>query len=131
MAKPRKKYRSRTRQPFPFEIDGVDFTTVRRVPGAAFVDFIRTVADLQEQGGKDINAIAELGTNIHEMFSSVMEPEEFSRFWKWARSPDGADFETLIEVLSDMVAEDTDRPTKRPSPSGRGPQNTGATSTGD
>lgn len=131
MAKTRKKYRSRTRQPFLFEIDEVEFATLRRIPGATFVDFIRTVSDLQDRGNRDINALAELGDTIHEMFSSVMEPEEFSRFWKWARSPEGCDFETLVEVISDMVADDTDRPTKRPSPSGRGPQNTGDTSTDD
>lgn len=129
MPQPRRKFKSRTRQPFLFEIDGVDFQTTRRISGAMFVDFIRLVQGMQ--GGQSVEDAAELGSLIHEMFQSVMEPEEFGRFWKWARSEDGPDFETLVEVLSEMVAEDTDRPTKRSSPSGRGPQTTGATSTGD
>jgi hypothetical protein len=126
----RKKYQSRAKQPYLFEVDGVDFDTVRRIPGASFVDFIRQLRGFQD-GGRSIEAVGELGANIYEMFDSVMEPEEFGRFWKWAKSPDGPDFEMLVEILSDMVADDTDRPTGRPSRSGRGPRSTGATSTDD
>lgn len=130
MAKGRRKFKSRTKQPFLFEIDGADFATVRRVSGAIFVDFIRLLKRIKGEG-RDIEDVAELGDQIHEMYSSVMEPEEFDRFWKWARSPDGCDFETLVEVLSEMVADDTDRPTRRPTRSAPGPQSTGATSTED
>jgi hypothetical protein len=130
VASTRKKFQSRTKRPFLFEIDGVDFATTRRIPGATFVDFIRLLQGMTE-GDRNIEAVGELGDTMHEMFSSVMEPEEFSRFWKWARSTDGPDFETLVEVLSEMVSDDTDRPTGRPSPSGRGPQRTGPTSTDD
>lgn len=131
MAKPRRKFQSRTKKPFLFEIDGAEFETVRRVSGAMFVDFIRLLQGMQDGSGRDITAVAELGTTIHDMFGSVMEPEEFDRFWKWARSPDGCDFEMLVEVLSEMVADDTDRPTKRPTPSGSGPRSTGPISTED
>lgn len=129
MANTPRKFKSRSRQPFYFEIDGTSFETTRRISGAMFVDFIRLLQGVQNGGATRMADAAELGSTVHDMFSSVMEPEEFDRFWKWARSPDGCDFETLIEVISEMVAEDTERPTKRPSPSGRGPQRTGATST--
>lgn len=129
MAKTRRKFKSRTRQPFLFDIDGAEFETTRRISGAMFVDFIRLLQGLQGGGATRMEDAAELGATIHEMFSSVMEPEEFSRFWKWARSPDGCDFETLVEVVSEMVAEDTDRPTKPRPPSAGGPRRTGTTST--
>lgn len=134
MAKARRKFKSRTKQPFLFDIDGAEFETTRRISGAMFVDFIRMLQGIQGSrngAGPDLDMLTELGATIHDMFASVMDPEEFDRFWKWARSPDGCDFETLVEVLSEMVADDTDRPTKRPSPSGRGPRRTGATSTED
>lgn len=130
MAKARRKFKSRTKQPFLFEIDGADFETTRRISGAMFVDFIRLIQSMKD-GGRSIDDVAELGASIHDMFASVMEVEEFDRFWKWARSPEGCDFETLVEVLSEMVADDSDRPTRRPSSSGRGPRNTGPTSTED
>lgn len=133
MAKARRKFKSRAKQPFLFEIDGAEFETARRISGAMFVDFIRLLQGFEGGGGSriDIGMLTELGDTVHGMFESVMEPEEFSRFWKWARSPDGCDFETLIEVMSEMVADDTDRPTKRPTPSGSGPRTTGDISTED
>lgn len=130
MAQTRKKYQSRTKKPFLFEIDGMDFETVRRVPGPLFVDFVRGMGAMGE-GERDVGVVADLMQSVREMFQMVMEPEEFSRFWKWGKTADGPDFELLVEVLSDMVADDTDRPTARPSRSARGPQRTGPTSTED
>ncbi len=130
MAKARRKFTSRTNQPFLFEIDGADFATVGRVPGAMFVDFIRLLQRIKGEG-RNVEDVAEVGDTIYDMYSCVMEPEEFDRFWKWARSPEGCDFETLIEVVSEMVAEDADRPTKRPTRSAPGPRPTGPTSTED
>jgi hypothetical protein len=129
VASTRKKFQSRQKRPFLFEIDGNDFETARRVPGATFVELIRLLPSLDSMGTKDMSVVGHLGDSIREVFEMVMEPEEFERFWKFARSPDGPDFETLFEVLGEMVADDTDRPTGRPSPSGRGPRRTGATST--
>lgn len=132
MAKERRSFKSRTKQPFLFDIDGAEFETTQRISGAMFVDFIRLIQNVRGTGSRvSFEDLAEFGDNIHEMFESVMAPEEFSRFWKWARSPDGCDFETLVEVLSEMVSDDTDRPTAPPRPSGSGRRKTGATSTDD
>jgi len=127
---PRRKYQSKTKRPFLFEIDGAEFATMSRVPGVRFVEFVELLPQLQGEQ-RNIAAVGELGSMVRGMFESVMEPEEFERFWKWAKTSEGPDFETLFEVLSDMVADDSDRPTGRPARSPRGPGRTGDTSTED
>ena len=111
----RLRFTSRPRQSFVIEIDGAEFAIARRVPGITFMEFITSFREVQERGDdSDMVALGGMAAQVREMFEAVMEPEEFQRFWKWARSPDGPEFDVIVEVLSSLVAQDTDRPTKRP-----------------
>lgn len=111
-----REYTSKRRQ-VTFALDGAEFT----VPGGIL---LLDLVDLAELGNADevsAEAIAAVGSFFRQALGA-----EYERFHVHCREH-GTDNGTLLEIITDLVADSGGFPTQLPSPSAGGPASTGTT----
>lgn len=103
-------------KPAEFELDGVEWT----VPGVNLLDLLELagVADLDADSPEGLAAIADLFRNIMG--------EQYGAFKAHCRNHN-TKADTLLDILTGLIEDASDRPTKRPSDSADGPPTTGRT----
>lgn len=118
------------RKPILVEIDGEEFT-MQPVPGMVFKDFL-TLSMRPDPDDPVVKRKKDLDETeaLFEIFRQCMDDHEYDRFAKFARSSEGPDLLTLVEVVQGVVeASAAGFPTSPPSPSspGQTPAGTGST----
>lgn len=108
-------------EPVDFELNGETFNCKRAIQGAVILEFV-SKAD-SESGGEAAGA-------LWNLFSDVMEPDEYKRFHDYVNGEDIIiEMTTIGEIAAWLIEEYTSRPTTGSESSDTGQLNSGPTST--
>lgn len=97
--------------PLTFDLGGETFTCYPEVQGKTILDIMRTAAVSDEDARGLLMAVS-----MTDFFEKVMPPEEYERFSQLMEDPKRiVPMDTLSEIMSWLIEEYTERPTKQPS----------------
>lgn len=105
-----------------FDLDGVTFTGDGSINMLDLSEFARLATQ-----GADTENPASVAI-LADLFVSLLGETEYQRFRTHCRR-NGTAPDVLIAIIGDMAAQESDRPTSRPSDSSDGPQSVPATQT--
>jgi hypothetical protein len=95
-------------EPLTFDLGGEEFMCYPEVQGKTILDIMRIAAD----GDEDTRGVL-MAVSVLDFFEKVMPPEEHERFAKLMEDPKRiVPMDTLSEIMSWLIEEYTDRPTK-------------------
>jgi hypothetical protein len=113
-ATPKKRHKSfnvidiDTAEPLTFDIGGEEFSCYPEVQGKTILDVMRNAAE----GDEDTRGVL-MAISVLDFFKKVMPPEEYERFNKLMEDEKRiVPMDTLSEIMSWLIEEYTDRPTK-------------------
>jgi hypothetical protein len=95
-------------EPLTFDLGGEEFTCYPEIQGKAILDIMRTAAE----GDADTRGVM-MAVSVLDFFEKVMDASEYERFNKLMEDPKRiVPMDTLSEIMSWLIEEYTDRPTK-------------------
>jgi hypothetical protein len=91
-----------------FDIGGEEFNCYPEVQGKTILDIMRVAAE----GDEDTRGVL-MAVSVLDFFKKVMPPSEFERFEKLMEDEKRiVPMDTLSEIMSWLIEEYTDRPTR-------------------
>ena len=104
-----------------FELNGVEFEAKPAIQGTVLLGFVRDASS--DDGGDSAKA-------LYNFLESALEEKEYDRLQRLLNDDKVIiDIEIIGEIVSWLVTEYSDRPTKQPEDSSNGQQTSGTTST--
>ena len=120
-----KSYTATKREPFSFDIDGVEFACRPSIPAMVILDLTGSLGD-----------VSKLKVAIDELLSAVLQEPDFERLQAMLRDPAaGVGLDVLMKILTDVAEHYTsdetgeERPTQEDSSNGSSTRSTGDGST--
>jgi hypothetical protein len=95
-------------EPLSFDLGGEEFLCYAEVQGKTILDIMRIAAE----GDEDTRGVL-MAVSVLDFFKKVMPPAEYERFEKLMEDPKRiVPMDVLSEIMSWLIEEYTDRPTK-------------------
>ena len=95
-------------EPLDFDLGGENFVCYPEVQGKTILDIMRAAAE----GDEDTRGVL-MAVSVLDFFEKVMPPEEHERFSKLMEDPKRiVPMDTLSDIMSWLIEEYTDRPTR-------------------
>ena len=95
-------------EPLTFDLGGEEFTCYPEIQGKTILDIMRVAAE----GDEDTRGVL-MAISVLDFFEKVMDASEYERFNKLMEDPKRiVPMDVLSEIMSWLIEEYTDRPTK-------------------
>jgi hypothetical protein len=95
-------------EPLDFDLGGETFMVYPEVQGKTILDIMRTASE----GDEETRGV-KMAVSVLDFFEKVMPPEEYEKFNKLMEDPKRiVPMDVLSEIMSWLIEEYTDRPTR-------------------
>jgi hypothetical protein len=95
-------------EPLTFDLGGEEFHCYAEIQGKTILDIMKVATE----GDEDVRGVL-MAVSVLDFFVKVMPPEEYERFEKLMEDPKRiVPMDVLSEIMSWLIEEYTDRPTK-------------------